>query len=291
MARYKPLHTGLKLLPVDFDQQVIPGSFEHALCHVVDHELDRTAFHARYKNDDAGAPAFAPAALITISLFADSRGIISRRKMERACHENVLFIAVSGDSPPHFTTLAAFVSEMGEGGASLFAQVLLVCDRQGLIGRDMVAIDGVNLPRNARKHKSGTRADDQRQLDKMEAATQKMIAQQTHADTAPTDDVLVQRALRQLERLHTEARQLRDWLKTHPEDRTGANGAVRLSNRTDNGSAKMAPSKGDKGIPVLPRSMRRPRSSWRPKPTAPDQRKHCCSPSSRPPQHYGPQRP
>ena len=37
MARYKPIHTGLKLLPVDFDQQVIPGSFEHALCHVVDH--------------------------------------------------------------------------------------------------------------------------------------------------------------------------------------------------------------------------------------------------------------
>jgi hypothetical protein len=49
MARYKPIHTGLKLLPVDFDQQVIPGSFEHALCYMVDHELDLTAFHARYK--------------------------------------------------------------------------------------------------------------------------------------------------------------------------------------------------------------------------------------------------
>lgn len=47
MARYKPIHKGLKLLPVDFDQQVIPGSFEHALCHLVDHELDLTEFHAR----------------------------------------------------------------------------------------------------------------------------------------------------------------------------------------------------------------------------------------------------
>jgi transposase len=141
MARYKPIHTGLKLLPGDFDQQVIPGSFEHALCHLVDHALDLTAFHARYNNDDEGAPAFDPAALIKIILFAYSRGIISSRKMERACRENVLFIAVSGDSQPHFTTLAAFVSEMGEGVASLFAQVLLVCDRQGLIGRDMFAID------------------------------------------------------------------------------------------------------------------------------------------------------
>ena len=244
MARYKPVHQGLKLLPVDFDQQVIPGSFEHALCHVVDHELDLAAFHTRYNNDDEGAPAFDPAALIKIILLAYSRGIISSRKMERACRENVLFIAVSGDSQPHFTTLAAFVSEMGEGVASLFAQVLLVCDRQGLIGREMFAIDGVKLPSNASKQKSGTRADYQRQLDKMEAATKQMIAQQKNADTAPTDDARVKRELLQLERLHKEARQLRDWLKTHPEDRTGAKGAVRLSNRTDNESAKMATSKG-----------------------------------------------
>ena len=60
MARYNPLHTGLKLLPVDFDQPVIPGRVVHALCHLVDHELDLTAFHSRYKNDDDGAPAFDP---------------------------------------------------------------------------------------------------------------------------------------------------------------------------------------------------------------------------------------
>lgn len=59
-----------------------------------------------------------------------------------------LVIAVSGDSQPHFTTLAAFVSELGEEAARLFAQVLTVCDRQGLIGREMFAIDGVKLPSN-----------------------------------------------------------------------------------------------------------------------------------------------
>ncbi len=244
MARYKPIHSGLKLLPVDVDQQVMAGSFEHALCHLVDHELDRIAFHTRYNNDHEGAPAFAPTALLKIILLAYSRGIISSRKMERACHENVLFIAVSGDSHPQFTTLAAVVSEMGESVASLFAQVLLVCDRQGLIGRDMFPSDGVTLPSNARKQKSGTRADSQRHLDKMEAATTKMIAQQQHADTAPTDDALVKREWLRLEHLHKEAGQLRDWLKTHPEDRTGTKGTVRLSNRTDNGSATMATSKG-----------------------------------------------
>ena len=114
MARFKPIHKGLELLPVDFDRQVIPGSFEYALCHLVDHELDLSTFHARYKNDVEGASAFDPAVLIKIILLAYSRGIIHSRKIEAACRENLLFIAVSGDSQPHFTTLAAFVSNMGD---------------------------------------------------------------------------------------------------------------------------------------------------------------------------------
>ncbi len=46
MPRFKPVHKGLKLLPVDFDKQVQPGSFEHALCQLVDHELDLTDFQS-----------------------------------------------------------------------------------------------------------------------------------------------------------------------------------------------------------------------------------------------------
>ena len=244
MARYKPVHKGLKLLAVDFDRQVLPGSFEHALCHLVDHELDLGPFHARYQNDDAGAPAFDPSALLKIVLLAYSRGVIGSRKIEAACRENMLFIAVSGDSQPHFTTLAAFVSELGDSVAALFAQVLVVCDRQGLIGRELFAIDGVKLPSNASKAKSGTRKDYQRQVRKMEAAAQKIVAQHCQADTAPSDAAVAAREAKKLARLQREAQQLRDWLDKNKTDRAGAKGKVRLSNRTDNESAKMATSKG-----------------------------------------------
>lgn len=244
MARFKPVHTGLKLLPVDFERQVLVGSFEYALCHLVDHELDLSAFHARYKNDVEGASAFDPAVLIKIILLAYSRGIISSRKMEAACRENVLFIAVSGDSQPHFTTLAAFVSAMGDSVAKLFAQVLLICDRQGLIGREMFAIDGVKLPANASKAKSDTRADYQRQADKMELAARQMLEKHHGADHAASDNAQARRDAQKLERLQQEARQLRDWLKQNPEDRKGSTGSIRLSNRTDNESAKMATGKG-----------------------------------------------
>ena len=37
--------------------------------------------------------------------------------------------------------------------------MLLTCDAQGLIGRDMFAIDGVKLPSNASKERSGTHGE------------------------------------------------------------------------------------------------------------------------------------
>ena len=174
MVRYKPMHQGLKLLALDFDRQILPGTFEYALRHLVDNELDLEGFHQRYKNDVQGAAAFHPAALLKIILLAYSRGIISSRKIDAVCRENMLFIAVSGDSQPHFTTLAAFIANAGELIAKLFAQVLLICDRQGLIGKEMFAIDGVKLPSNASKEKSGTRADFLRQAESMEKAAEKM---------------------------------------------------------------------------------------------------------------------
>ena len=242
MPRFKAVHKGLKLLPVDFDKQIQVGSFEHAVCYLVDHDLDLTVMHDRYKNDAEGAPAFDPGVLLKIVLLAYSRGIVSSRRIEAACRENVLFIAVSGDSQPHFTTLAAFVSELGDLAAKLFAQVLTVCDRQGLIGRGMFAIDGVKLPGNAAKARSGSFEDYARELGKMEEAAGKMLTKHGEADTG--SETPPERELRKLERLQREAKKLKAWLDAHPEERKSAKGRVRLSNRTDNESAKMATSKG-----------------------------------------------
>ena len=44
MARYKPIHQGVKLLAVNFDRQILPSTFDHALRHLVDHELDLEGF-------------------------------------------------------------------------------------------------------------------------------------------------------------------------------------------------------------------------------------------------------
>jgi transposase len=100
----------------------------------------------------------APIRRIAFVLLAYSRGIISSRKMEAACLDNVMFMVVSGESRPDHSTRAAFVAKLGGEVAKLFTQVLVLCDSQGLIGREMFAIDGAKLASNASKARSGTRA-------------------------------------------------------------------------------------------------------------------------------------
>jgi hypothetical protein len=86
--------------------------------------------------------------------------------------------------------------------------------------------------------------DYQRQAEKMEKAAKKMLERHRDADTAPPDERQGRLEAQRLERLQREAKQLRDWLQAHPEDRKGRTGGIRQSNLTDNESAKMATGKG-----------------------------------------------
>jgi transposase len=45
------------------------------------------------------APAHAPSVLIRILLLAYAPGIVSSRPTQRACRQNMLFAAISGEAP------------------------------------------------------------------------------------------------------------------------------------------------------------------------------------------------
>jgi len=243
MARFKLIDRSPRFLPIVLESQLIPGSFEHALDILADTEVDLSGLAKRFCNDETGAPAYDPAVMLKIVLLAYSRGVISSRQIERLCRENVLFMAISGDSAPQFSTIATFVRELGEEASAIFTRVLLTCDRQGLIGRQMFAIDGVKLPSNADKQRSGTHAELLHEAERMEKAVTKMVKAHRARDAAKeaADDAAKERA--RIERLQTEARRIREFLATH-EERRSEKGAIRKSNVTDNDSAKMATSKG-----------------------------------------------
>jgi hypothetical protein len=65
MARYKHIDTSPRLIAVDLQQQLLPGTFEHALNHLLDHELDLSGFDARFNNDVTGATAYTLAKMLS----------------------------------------------------------------------------------------------------------------------------------------------------------------------------------------------------------------------------------
>jgi transposase len=239
MARYKPYsYAQGKFIPICFEKQIQPGTFEHTLNHLIEHELDLSMFESRFKNDQSGAPAYDPKIFLKIVLFAYSRGIVSSRNIARCCEENVIFMALSADTRPHFTTIADFVSSIDREIVKLFLEVLLVCDEQGLIEKEMFAIDGCKLPSNASKEWSGTRADFARKAVKMEQAITRIVARHRANDQAEVEKDVTAREEGYVNTLRQRVKKVREWLSSN-EDKIGKSGEPIKSNITDNESAKM----------------------------------------------------
>jgi hypothetical protein len=181
--------------------------------------------------------------MLKIVLLAYSQGLISSRVIEQACQRNVQFIAISGDSQPSHTHIAKFVANLSTQIKPLFSQVLMTCDAQGLIGRDMFAIDGVKLPSNASKERSGTHAELRHRADRLDKAADKILALHQTRDKQGTDQALEPKRQARIEALRKEAARTRQFLASNPQ-RKNRKGQELKTNITDPDSAKMATSKG-----------------------------------------------
>lgn len=244
MARYQPydVHQD-KFIPVSFRDQILPGSFEQALCEIVDEHIDLAPFEARYGNDETGRLAYDPAVLLKIVLYGYYKGLVSSRKLAEACERHVMFMALSADTRPHFTTLADFVSQMHQEVASVFTDVLMYASELNLIGQDTFAIDGCKLPSNASKQWSGTLKELRRKQKKLQAAAQKIVvrhqaqdAKEKLAPVAAQDEKKRATYERKIERI-------KGFLKT-AKPNIGHSGNERQSNITDPDSAKMSTGHG-----------------------------------------------
>lgn len=231
------------MIPISLKQQIVPGTFEYALNHIIDNELDLSYFKRRYKNDETGAPAYDPKILLKIILYAYSRGITSSREIERCCHENIIFMSLSADTKPHFTTIADFIGSIEGEIVPLFQEVLLICDQQELIGKNMFAIDGCKISSNASKEWSGTRAEFKKKKEKFERAISYLVKKHRSQDKEENYEDREEKEQKCIENLKKGTRKIKEWLKEN-KDKIGKMKKPIKSNMTDNESAKMPSSHG-----------------------------------------------
>lgn len=242
MAKFKPLNENqLVMLPVSLQDQIVPGTLEHTISRVVDEHLDLSVFDARYNNDETGATAIHPKILLKVILLAYARGMISSRQIERACQENILFIALSYGHAPDHSTIASFISSMQAEVQTIFSNVLLVCEGMGLLDGTHFSLDGVKLSANVSKEWSGTLKDLKHKRDKLKEKLQRVMAEHAQADKQP--ELEAQRQKKQEKRLQLQVARLNDFLKDR-EPKRGSDGREIQSNAVDNESVKMPCSHG-----------------------------------------------
>jgi transposase len=241
MPRFKDNNNNQNLLiPVSLKDQILSGTFEYASCKVID-KLDLSIFEKKYHNDEYGARAYDPRLLLKIVLNAYAKGVNSSRGIETLCRENVLFIAITGDHAPDYSTIANFITSMRQDINEIFRQVLLICAQLDLIGGEIFALDGCKLSSNAAKESSGTLNELARKKEKLEKTVGYLM--ERHKQTDRQDKEKRKQIRKQKERLNNKIDRIKDFLDKH-DAKKGKRGGENKSNITDNESAKMASSHG-----------------------------------------------
>ena len=245
MAKYKPYtYAQDMLIPVMMKEQLMPGTLEFAIHTLVDKRMDVSIFDEKYRNDETGRRAYDPRILLKVVLLGYSRGLISSRKIEQACRENIVFMALSCGQCPDYTTIATFVSAMKNEIMPLFRNILLVCEEMDLLGGTFFAQDGCKLPSNASKQWSGKVSDLKRKKARIEDKVRQMLKDQENEDRKD-DDPPPSGCTRekQIEKLTKQAERIEAWLK-ESDGKAGKKGKEIKSNITDNESSLMTTSHG-----------------------------------------------
>jgi len=250
MAKYKYYdYSQNVMIPVSLDEQLMPGTLEFAIHALVENRMDMSIFDGRYNNDETGRWAYDPKVLLKVVLLAYSRGLMTSRKIEGACRENVTFMALSCMQYPDHSTIAAFVSSMKDEIIPLFRDILLVCDEENLLGGTFFALDGCKLSSNASKEWSGTVSDFQRKKEKMEKRVEQLLEEHVEEDKEDDKDGKgegssgISNRKKQIERLKKKAERIKEFLKEN-SPKIGKQGREIQSNITDNESCKMKSSHG-----------------------------------------------
>ena len=186
MKTFKPYTPDqLLLLPPALQDWLPEDHLASFISDVVDHALDLTPLLAAYETGDGrGQPPYHPALMVKLLVYAYCTGKPSSRKIERATYEEIPYRVLAANQHPDHDTLAAFRQTHLTALAALFAQVLRLCQRAGLVQLGHVALDGTKVLANASKHKAmsyGRMPEAERKLEQEIAA---LLAEAQRVDAA-----------------------------------------------------------------------------------------------------------
>jgi transposase len=135
----------LLLMPPSVQEWVKEDSFARFLSEIVD-EMDARGrldvFYAPYRVDGWGAPAFHPAMMLKVMLYAYTNGVTSSRRIEAMLEVDIAFRYLAANNQPDFRTINGFRTTHLDALLGVFVDVLELCREAGMVKLGRVALDG-----------------------------------------------------------------------------------------------------------------------------------------------------
>ena len=92
--------------------------------------------------------------MVKVLLYGYCIGVSSSRRIAQRLHEDIAFRVLAANNTPDFRTISDFRKDHLAALSGLFLQVLVFCQRAGLVKLGHVALDGTKVRANASKHKA-----------------------------------------------------------------------------------------------------------------------------------------
>ena len=131
---------------------LLPEDHECFLYQELFEQLDTSEVEAQYS--DRGQRAYPPRQIVSILIYAYSRGVFSSRQIEQRCRENLGFMYIAGRNCPNFRVLSDFRKDHGGFFRSCFKQTVQLALALGLVSLGHVSLDGSKFKANSSKHKA-----------------------------------------------------------------------------------------------------------------------------------------
>lgn len=115
-------------------------------------QLDTTAIEKLYS--DEGQHAYHPRLIVSILIYAYSRGTFSSREIEMRCKEDLSFMYIAQMGCPNFRVLSDFRKDHTEFFHDCFKQTVKLAIELKLASLGHISLDGSKFKANSSKHKA-----------------------------------------------------------------------------------------------------------------------------------------
>ena len=159
---------------------LLPADHSCRLYHDVFQQLDTTEIEKQYSL--IGQHSYHPKQLVSLLIYAYSRGVFSSRQIQQRCQEDLSFMYIAQMQCPNFRVLSDFRKDHAEFFHDCFKQTVKIAMELGLASLGHISLDGSKFKANSSKHKAMSYGRLKAQESQLNEEINALIKQATRCD-------------------------------------------------------------------------------------------------------------